>query len=139
MTFDLDRFSLTELDTLIAAATLRKKAVAKRLPIAVVRAELTAIVSSWGYTIDEVLGPTPSPAASPASDTRAKHKGSKVPAKYRDPENKRNTWSGRGRMPRWLAERVKRGHAAADFLIPGLARPTAKKNAVGQRSVFKSK
>ncbi|WP_251044695.1 MULTISPECIES: H-NS histone family protein [unclassified Lysobacter] len=30
----------------------------------------------------------------------------KVAAKYRDPENLRNTLSGRGRMPRWLAKKT---------------------------------
>lgn len=134
MRFDLDHLSQTDLAALLSAALTRKERLAMRRPLAVVRAELTAMVVSWGYSIDEVLRIKPVSA----STKRAKRKASKPPAKYRDPENRRNTWSGRGRMPRWLADRVKRGQAAADFLIPGLARPTAKKTAVGQRTVFKS-
>lgn len=137
MKFDLERFTLRQLEALVAAATLRKKALTKRRPIAVVRAELTAMVASWGYTLDELLATVPSPDAAP-SKPRARRKTGKVAAKYQDPENKRNTWSGRGRMPLWLAYHVKRGRAAADYLIPGLAKPTPKRNAVGKRSVFKT-
>lgn len=35
--------------------------------------------------------------------------------KYRDPETG-NTWSGRGRMPNWLAARIKSGARLEDFL-----------------------
>jgi len=137
MTFDLERFSLNELDALVAAATLRKRVLAKRRPVGVVRAKLTEVVASWGYTIDEVLASAPLSNSSSAKP-RARRKARKVAAKYRDPQNRRNTWSGRGRMPVWLADRIKRGQSAADFLIPGLAKPTPKRNGVGQRSVFKS-
>ncbi|MGN7919697.1 H-NS family nucleoid-associated regulatory protein [Lysobacter sp. 22409] len=49
-------------------------------------------------------------------------------AKYRDPESPRNTWSGRGRIARWLAEKTKYCRSDTDFLIPGLGRPTARKS-----------
>jgi len=137
MNFDLNRFTLAELDELLAAAARRKKVLARRRPIAVVRAELTALAASCGYAIEELLGQPPMQNLS-AAVTRRKRRSGKVAAKYRDPENKRNTWSGRGRMPLWLAYHVKRGRAAADYLIPGLAKPTAKRTEVGKRSVFKS-
>lgn len=35
--------------------------------------------------------------------------------KYRDPETG-ETWSGRGRMAKWLAERIKAGDRLGDFL-----------------------
>lgn len=61
---------------------------------------------------------------------------SKVAAKYRDPDNKRNSWSGRGRMPPWPAQKTKHGRSATDFLIPGIARPTAGKcRSIGQKTV----
>lgn len=41
-----------------------------------------------------------------------------VAVKYRDPKNPDNTWTGRGRMPRWLAAATKGGQAKKDdFLI----------------------
>jgi DNA-binding protein H-NS len=42
----------------------------------------------------------------------------KVAPKYRDPSNRANTWTGRGRMPRWMAAATKGGKAKKeDFLI----------------------
>ncbi|WP_425492083.1 H-NS family nucleoid-associated regulatory protein [Novilysobacter selenitireducens] len=79
-------------------------------------------------------------AKAPSTPTRRSKPQSRARAapKYRDPGNRRHTWSGRGRMPRWLADKVKRGHSVTDFLIPGLARPTAKSShRIGQRSVVK--
>jgi DNA-binding protein H-NS len=44
-------------------------------------------------------------------------KGS-VAVKYRDPKNPQNTWTGRGRMPRWLAAATKgRKARKEDFLV----------------------
>jgi len=44
-------------------------------------------------------------------------KGS-VAVKYRDPKNPENTWTGRGRMPRWMAAATKGGKSKKeDFLI----------------------
>ncbi|MDR7193310.1 H-NS histone family protein [Luteimonas terrae] len=136
MKIDVDALTLRELDALLAAAERRKTVLARRRPAAVVRTALIAYAESQGYAIDELID-----VASPATATRRpakKQKRAKATAKYRDPQNRRNTWSGRGRMPRWLAEKTKRGQSAADFLIPGLARPTAKKSSpIGQRTVYK--
>jgi DNA-binding protein H-NS len=42
----------------------------------------------------------------------------KVAPKYRDPNNRANTWTGRGRMPRWMVAATKGGKAKKeDFLI----------------------
>lgn len=136
MKLDIDALSLRELDALLVAAERRQDLLSRRRPAAVVRAELIAFALSHGYAIDEVIDVAPQV---PVTTKRAKKgKRAKVAAKYRDPQNRRNTWSGRGRMPRWLAEKTKRGQSAADFLIPGLARPTAKKSSqIGQRTVYK--
>jgi DNA-binding protein H-NS len=40
-----------------------------------------------------------------------------VAAKYRNPKNADEVWSGRGRMPLWLAAEIKAGKAREDFLI----------------------
>ncbi len=37
--------------------------------------------------------------------------------KYADPEHSHLTWSGRGRMARWLQERLAAGAELEDFLI----------------------
>lgn len=135
MKIDVDKLSLRELDSLLAIAERRKKLLSSRRPVAVVRRELIAFAVSHGYAIEELIDVTP---ASVADKPAKRRKRVRVAAKYRDPENKRHTWSGRGRMPRWLADRTKRGQSVADFLIPGLGRPTAKKSGrIGQRSVHK--
>ncbi|MFM9014025.1 MAG: H-NS family nucleoid-associated regulatory protein [Gemmatimonadota bacterium] len=47
--------------------------------------------------------------------TRGTSKGGKVPAKYRGPNGE--TWSGRGKQPRWLAALVADGRTPSEFLI----------------------
>jgi len=47
----------------------------------------------------------------------SKLKGRKVKPKYRNPEKRSETWSGRGRMPLWMAALVKKGKKPNDFLI----------------------
>jgi DNA-binding protein H-NS len=42
---------------------------------------------------------------------------STVKPKYRDNRDPTQTWSGRGRLPRWLHERVKAGENKDDYLI----------------------
>lgn len=136
MKFALDHCSLAELKQLVKSAERRLKEITKRRPIADVRRELTHFAATQGYAIDELL-------VSPTQDRppvkRRKRKRPKVAPKYRDPDNPRNTWSGRGNQPRWLAEKVKRGRHATDFLIPGLARPTEKEvSPIGKRTVYKA-
>ncbi|MFQ6311830.1 hypothetical protein [Lysobacter capsici] len=41
-------------------------------------------------------------------------------------------------MPRWLAKKTKYGRSVTDFLIPGLAKPTARKtSSIGKKRVIK--
>ena len=41
----------------------------------------------------------------------------RVLPKYRNPSNLSETWSGRGKMPRWLKAQVGSGKAVEDFRI----------------------
>ncbi|WP_141750791.1 MULTISPECIES: H-NS histone family protein, partial [Stenotrophomonas] len=41
----------------------------------------------------------------------------KVAPKYRNPANPNETWTGRGRQPKWMAALVQAGKSATDFLI----------------------
>jgi len=40
-----------------------------------------------------------------------------VEAKYRNPDNSSETWSGRGREPKWLAEKISAGRRRDEFAI----------------------
>jgi DNA-binding protein H-NS len=50
----------------------------------------------------------------------------KVAPKYRNPENRAETWAGRGLKPRWLAAAIKGGKKLEDFAIGGTGK--SKKN-----------
>ena len=41
----------------------------------------------------------------------------KVRPKYHNPKNRKETWAGRGKQPRWLVAQLKSGKKLADFLI----------------------
>jgi DNA-binding protein H-NS len=69
------------------------------------RQRMADIASQHGLSLDEVLG------------KGRKGKG-RVAAKYRDPKNPENTWTGRGRMPLWMVAATKGNKAKKDdFLI----------------------
>jgi DNA-binding protein H-NS len=140
MKIDLDALSLQELTSLLTAAEKRKRLLSSRRSAASVRRKVVALAAQHGYTIEELYGDRPSAEAAeaPGKKRAPRRKQAKVAPKYRDPDNKRNTWSGRGRMPRWLAHKTKHGRSVADFLIPGLAKPTARKNGtIGRRTLIK--
>ena len=70
-----------------------------------VRQKLIDTAQKHGFDINELFG------------NGRKGKGS-VPPKYRDPKNPENTWTGRGRMPRWMVTATKGNKAKKeDFLI----------------------
>lgn|SRR5690606_15186537 len=122
MAIDLNDLSQKELATLITKAKRRKTALAKRKPVTTVRARIRALAKSEGYTIEELFGGT---GATRKTATRkvarksaaAGRKLGKVPPKYRNPANKDETWTGRGKQPRWLAAEVAKGKKVEDFLI----------------------
>jgi DNA-binding protein H-NS len=47
----------------------------------------------------------------------SKLKGRKVAPKYRNPQNRSETWAGRGATPRWLRAMLKSGHKLEEFAI----------------------
>ncbi|MDX2202662.1 MAG: H-NS histone family protein [Hyphomicrobiaceae bacterium] len=100
---NLEKFSYSELLELraeIDAVLVQKQAEEK----AVLKQKLADMAKERGFDLDEVLG-------------RGRKRGA-VPVKYRDPKNPENTWTGRGRMPRWLAAATKaRGVKKEDFLV----------------------
>lgn len=70
-----------------------------------VKDQVTALLKEHGMTVEDVFG------------KGRKGKGS-VAVKYRDPKNVENTWTGRGRMPRWLVAATKGGKVKKeDFLV----------------------
>ena len=66
-----------------------------------------------------------------------KRKTAKVAPKYRNPDNPKETWTGRGKQPRWLAAYTAKGRDLGEFLIPGTAKPTPKPRTPGKKRVVK--
>lgn len=120
---DIESLSARELDALINQAKKRKNALSKRKPIAAVRKRLTQLARAEGYTIAELFGGAaparpgrPAKAAKKAAGAGRKA-GGKVPPKYRNPDNPAETWTGRGKQPRWLAAYTGSGRSLDEFLI----------------------
>jgi|SRR5690606_2664458 len=133
MSIDLSTLSPRELGSLIATAKKRQALLSKRAPIAKVRSKLVKLAKAEGYTIEELFGAPGGGRASAAAGSGRARKLGKVPPKYRNPENPKETWTGRGKQPRWLAAYVAQGRDVAEFLIPGAAAPTPAKAAKGAR------
>jgi DNA-binding protein H-NS len=48
---------------------------------------------------------------------RERRKYPRVYPKYQNPDEPSETWSGRGKQPRWLAAALKTGHKIEEFMI----------------------
>jgi DNA-binding protein H-NS len=65
---------------------------------------------------------------------RPKRKYPKVLPKYRNSSAPTETWSGRGKQPRWLVAALRSGHKLEDFLIGNSEKATGKKTPRRRRS-----
>jgi DNA-binding protein H-NS len=95
------------------AALEQKIAEARRAERAGAIAQIQSLMAAHGLTLADLAGKAS--AAAPAKEGGAR-KGSKVPAKYRDPDTG-TTWSGRGLHPKWLQAALKSGRKLSDFAI----------------------
>ena len=119
MSIDLRNLSAKELGALIEKAKQQQSRLAKRTPIATVRSKITKFAKAEGYTLEELFGMSGNRGAkAPAKpSSRAGRKLGKVAPKYRNPANPKETWTGRGKHPRWMAALIAKGKKADDFLI----------------------
>lgn len=118
MAINLDKLSAKELGSLISKAKKRKTKLAKRKPAATVRNKVNKLIKAEGYTFAELFGGGgSSSAASTPRKSPAGRKLGKVAPKYRNPANAKETWTGRGRQPRWMAALTAKGKKPEDFLI----------------------
>lgn len=69
-------------------------------------AELKAVAKKHGFTLDEFTGGKP-----------ATKSGPKGAAKYVNPANESQTWTGRGRQPNWIKEALAAGKSLDEFAI----------------------
>jgi DNA-binding protein H-NS len=102
---NLEDLSLEELkslqnDVAVALYNFEKRKKAEAL------AEIKSLAHAKGFSLDELLG-----------GEAAKGKRAPAVAKYADPANPNNTWSGRGRKPKWLVAQIENGKTVEDFAI----------------------
>ena len=99
----LDKMSYAELLKLqerIEAAIAEKRVE----DAATTKDALRAMAEKAGFNINDLFG------------RRGSSKGSGV-AKYRNPKDSSQTWTGRGRKPNWLVDAVKKGAKIDSFAI----------------------
>lgn len=111
MAFNLKAMTRKELTKL-------KKDVDKALKTAADRERRDALkaaekaAAEFGYSLGELSGMPKPKAAKKAPKGKAKAK-----AKYRNPANPEQTWSGRGRKPFWINEALTNGVDITDLEI----------------------
>ena len=79
--------------------------------IAGLRTKLSTAAAALGIPIAELFGLR-------AEKGEVKERKRRQPApKYRNPDDPEQVWTGRGKPPRWLQEKLEAGHEREEFLI----------------------
>jgi DNA-binding protein H-NS len=101
---NVDKMSLKELvaleaklQTAIAEARSQGRVELKR--------KMAEMAETHGFSVDELFG------------GKSGAKKSVSVAKYANPDDKSDTWTGRGRKPFWLVGRLKKGAKVSDFEV----------------------
>ncbi len=102
---NVEKMSLREINDL-EAKIARAKSAAREKAKSDLKDRIDRLVDGSGFTIAELYGYAP----------RGRGR-SKSAAKYANPENRGETWTGRGRKPNWLVARLKKGAKLEDFAI----------------------
>ena len=92
---------------------LQAKAEALKNPEKPGMKQLLAVVKKYKLDMSDIKKALTGETVSKSS----KLKGKKVAPKYRNPANKTETWTGRGRKPLWIIALLKSGKKPEDFAI----------------------
>jgi len=101
-TVNVDKLSLKDLIEL-EAKVQRAISVARDRERAEVKQAMAALAEKRGFSVSELFG--------------GRGRGKASAAKYVNPDNRSETWTGRGRKPNWLVAKLKKGANMADFAI----------------------
>ena len=71
--------------------------------------QIVAIADGLGFSIEELL--------ELGEQKRKKTSRKAVEPRYRNKNNPEDTWTGRGKQPRWLVAELEKGAKLEDFLI----------------------
>jgi|TARA_R100000687_G_C6377615_1_gene131056 DNA-binding protein H-NS len=101
---DLNQLDQQELEQLRADVDQALKTLhARRLKEA--RSAAAALAKEHGFKLEDLVAP--------ASSSAKKN----LPAKYANPDDPNQTWSGRGRKPKWFNEAIESGKTESDLEI----------------------
>lgn len=102
---DFNNLSETEIQALIdnAEKALKDRQNSKRKEVL---AQIKELAASIGVSVEIMDG-----------DKKSERKGTKVAARYRNPADASQTWTGRGLAPKWMQELMAAGHDKSEFEI----------------------
>lgn len=95
---DLSKMSMDELKQLKKDVDAAIKGFAERKRAEAMKA-IEAVAKEHGLSVEEIVG------------GKGKKRKAKAPAKYANPANPSQTWSGRGRQPVWYKDAIAAGKA----------------------------
>jgi len=104
MAIDIKKMNHAQLNELIQRAESRKNEL-HRERAAKVREKLAALAKAEGFAIEELFG------------TRGRKTRRAAKPKFRNPADHAQTWSGRGKRPRWFTAALSAGKKEKDLLI----------------------
>ncbi len=101
---NIQELSTIELQKLIkdAQAELETKQNGMRKEV---MAQIKELAASIGVTVEII------------EDKKSKKSTASVPAKYANPNNPSDTWTGRGLAPKWMQALIAEGRSKDEFLI----------------------
>ncbi|ANB18925.1 H-NS family nucleoid-associated regulatory protein [Dokdonella koreensis] len=106
MAIDIKNLNHNQLNDLIGRAQQRQEELAKD-KLSKLRDKVVALITAEGFTVDDVFG----------TGRKAARRVSKVKPKYRNPADPSQTWTGRGKRPRWFNAALSAGKKEKDLLI----------------------
>ncbi|MDH4980767.1 H-NS histone family protein [Hyphomicrobium sp. D-2] len=99
---NIDKLTLKELIEL-EAKVQKAISAARDRERAEVKQALAQLAEKRGFSVSELFG--------------GRGRGKSSAAKYANPDNKAETWTGRGRKPNWLVAKLNKGAKLTDFAI----------------------
>jgi DNA-binding protein H-NS len=106
MALDIKNLNHNQLNELISKAQLRQTELRKE-KVAKLREKIHALIKAEGYSFEDIFG---------QGRAKSRRTGPVAP-KYRNPADPTQTWSGRGKRPRWYNDALKAGKKEKDLAI----------------------
>ena len=106
MAVDIKNLNHNQLNDLISKAQQRQNELRKE-KVVKLREKIHALIKAEGYTFEDIFG----------GRAKTRRSGGTVAPKYRNPANPEQTWSGRGKRPRWFNDALKAGKKEKDLAI----------------------